>query len=373
MPVEDGAERVDADHVEAAGGQQGQGDDLAELVPVEALGCFLSLLRNGVEAGVEERGQNQDRHDAGKQAGALGSGLAAASAGDLGEHGHGVVRRAGEQRDAHGEQHAAEQGLGQEGLELGGRAGTAEVEEDDVGCKAERDQRREQVNVGAQDGVELNGAQPLKTGQAAEHLGHEGRNGDGLPRAQDAVAQGQKPSGDVAQRTAKATIDILDDAARDGDSSRELTENSSDGHEEDCTQEECDHSGNGTAAHDHPVADLQNPTGTDDGTETDGEEVPERKRFLHAAVILDCNFCVLVRHCSPPFLFDALGVTPCAVRFAARFYSMALRYGLGAAAPLAARPKAELQNERHRFWDERRETSFVLDAFILSAFEYLLP
>ena len=67
------------------------------------------------------------------------------------------------------------------------------------------------------------------------------------------------------------------------------------------------------------------------------------------------------------------GVTPCAVRFAARFYSMALRYGLGAAAPLAARPKAELQNERRRFWDERRETSFVLDAFILSAFEYLLP
>ena len=67
MPVEDGAERVDADHVEAAGGQQGQGDDLAELVPVEALGCFLSLLRNGVEASVEERGQNQDRHDAGKR------------------------------------------------------------------------------------------------------------------------------------------------------------------------------------------------------------------------------------------------------------------------------------------------------------------
>lgn len=126
---------------------------------------FLSLLRNGVEAGVEERGQNQDRHDAGKQAGALGSGLAAASAGDLGEHGHGVVRRAGEQRDAHGEQHAAEQSLGQEGLKLGGRAGTAEVEEDDVGCKAERDQRREQVNVGAQDGVELDGAQPLKTGR----------------------------------------------------------------------------------------------------------------------------------------------------------------------------------------------------------------
>lgn len=103
MPVKDSAERVNADHVEAAGGQQGQGDDLAELVPVKALGCFLSLLRNGVETGVEERGQNQDRHDTGEQAGALGGGLTAASTGDLGEHRHGVVRRAGEQRDAHGE------------------------------------------------------------------------------------------------------------------------------------------------------------------------------------------------------------------------------------------------------------------------------
>ena len=60
-------------------------------------------------------------------------------------------------------------------------------------------------------------------------------------------------------------------------------------------------------------------------------------------------------------------------RFAARFYFVALRYGLGTAAPLVARPKAELQNERRRFWDERRKTSFVLDAFILAAFEYLLP
>ena len=250
-------------------------------------------------------------------------------------------------------------------MELGGRAGTAEIEEDDVGCKAERDQRREQVNVSAQDGVELDGAQPLKAGQAAEHLGHEGRDGDGLPRAQDAVAQGQKPSGDIAQRTAKATIDILDDAARDGDSSRELTENSSDGHEEDCTQEECDHSGNGTAAHDHPVADLQNPTGTDDGTETDGEEVPERKRFLHAAVILDCNFCVLVRHCSPPFLFDALGVTPCAVRFAARFYSMALRYGLGAAAPLDRRQNCKTSGTVFGTNGGRRHSSWTLSSCLL--------
>ncbi len=175
---------------------------------------------------------------------------------------------------------AASSALVRKASELGGRAGAAEVEEDDVGCEAERDQRREQVNVGAQDGVELDGAQPLKTGQAAEHLGREGRNGDGLPRAQDTVAQQQDPSGDVAQRTAKASIDVLDDAARDGDSSRELTENSSDGHEEDCTQEECDHSGNGTAAHDHPVADLQNPTGADDGAETDGEEVESESVFF---------------------------------------------------------------------------------------------
>ncbi|MEE0450270.1 MAG: hypothetical protein UC928_10350 [Collinsella sp.] len=68
-----------------------------------------------------------------------------------------------------------------------------------------------------------------------------------------------------------------------------------------------------------------------------------------------------------------LDVTPCAVCFAARFYFVALRYGLGKAAPLVARPKAKPKNERHRFWDERRETPFVMDAFILSAFEYLLP
>ena len=58
--------------------------------------------------------------------------------------------------------------------------------------------------------------------------------------------------------------------------------------------------------------EVQDPTGTDDGTETDGEEVPERKRFLHAAVTFDCNFCVLVRHCSPPFLIDASLASPLA-------------------------------------------------------------
>ena len=54
-----------------------------------------------------------------------------------------------------------------------------------------------------------------------------------------------------------------------------------------------------------------------------------------------------------------LGVTPCAACFAARFYFVALRYGLGTAAPLVARPKAELQNERRRFWDERRGAPLV--------------
>ena len=177
--------------------------DEAELLPVNVLRGLLSLLRDGVEARVEERGHDENCNDAAHEA-RSGRGGTTRSVSHLGEHGHGVVRRTGEQRDAHGEQHAAEQSLGQEGLELGGRAGTAEVEEDDVDCKAERDQRREQVNVGAQDGVELDGAQPLKTGQAAEHLGHEGRDGDGLPRAQNAVAQSQEPTGDVAQRTAKA-------------------------------------------------------------------------------------------------------------------------------------------------------------------------
>ena len=31
-------------------------------------------------------------------------------------------------------------------------------------------------------GCKIDGAQPLKAGQAAEHLGHEGRDGDGLPQ-----------------------------------------------------------------------------------------------------------------------------------------------------------------------------------------------
>ena len=53
------------------------------------------------------------------------------------------------------------------------------------------------------------------------------------------------------------------------------------------------------------------------------------------------------------------GVTPCAASLTARFYFVALRYGLGAALPLIARPKAKLKNERLRFWDERRGAPLV--------------
>ena len=88
-----------------------------------------------------------------------------AGAGHLGEDGHGVARGAGHDGDAHGEQHAAEQGLGEEGLELGRGAGTAKVEEDHVACEGERDQRREQVHVRTEDGVELDGAKPLEPGR----------------------------------------------------------------------------------------------------------------------------------------------------------------------------------------------------------------
>lgn len=41
---------------------------------------------------------------------------------------------------------------------------------------------------------------------------------------------------------------------------------------------------------------------------------------------------------------------------------MALRYGLGTATPLVARPKAELQNERRRFWDERHGLPLIVVA-----------
>ena len=58
------------------------------------------------------------------------------------------------------------------------------------------------------------------------------------------------------------------------------------------------------------------------------------------------------------------GVTPCAACFAARFNFVALQYGLGAAAPPIARPKAKPRNERRRFWDERLGRPFVLDAHL---------
>jgi len=57
-----------------------------------------------------------------------------------------------------------------------------------------------------------------------------------------------------------------------------------------------------------------------------------------------------------------LGVTPCAACFAARFYFVALRYGLGGTLPLMARPKAKPNNERRRFWDERRGMPLVASA-----------
>ena len=57
-----------------------------------------------------------------------------------------------------------------------------------------------------------------------------------------------------------------------------------------------------------------------------------------------------------------LDVTPCAVCFAALFYFVALRYGLGAARPPMARPKAELAYERRRFWDERHGLPLIVAA-----------
>ena len=57
-----------------------------------------------------------------------------------------------------------------------------------------------------------------------------------------------------------------------------------------------------------------------------------------------------------------LGVTPCAACLAARFYFVALRYGLGAAAPPMARPKAKPHNERRRFWDERHGLPLIVAA-----------
>ena len=151
LPGQDGAEGVDAHHVETAGGKQSEGDDLAELVPVEALGCLLCLLGNGIEASIEEGGQQQDGEDTAKDVVGTRRRDTTASTGDLGEDlavGKGVRRGTGEDGDAHGQQHAAEQGLGEEGLQLSRRGCAAEVQEDNVGGKSQGNQRGEQVDLG---------------------------------------------------------------------------------------------------------------------------------------------------------------------------------------------------------------------------------
>ncbi|MDY4450100.1 MAG: hypothetical protein SPE29_06290, partial [Collinsella sp.] len=57
-----------------------------------------------------------------------------------------------------------------------------------------------------------------------------------------------------------------------------------------------------------------------------------------------------------------LGVTPCTACFAALFYFVALKYGLGTAWPPLARPKAELAYERRHFWDERHGLPLIVAA-----------
>ena len=330
VPGQDGAERVDADHVEAAGSKQGEGDDLAELVPVKALGCLLCLLGNGIEASIEEGGQQQDGEDTAKDVVGTRRRDTAASTGDLGEDlavGKGVRRGAGEDGDAHGQQHAAEQGLGKEGLELSSRGRAAEVQEDDVGGKSQGDDGGEQVNLGAQDLIELESAEPLEAGDGTEHIGQQGGDGDSLPRAQDAVAQSQEPTGDIGRNAAKGAVNVLDDAARDGDSSRKLAEHCSDGNQEDGSDEERDHCGNGAATDDHPVADLKHPTGADDRAEADGEEVPERQCFLHSALV-----CSHIRHITPPFV--VLGRVPSSLAFGAAMWPPPLRGARRTSLPL---------------------------------------
>lgn len=171
-------------------------------------------------------------------------------------------------------------------LELGRRARAAQVEEDDEGREAERDDGRPQVHVGTEDGVELDAAQPREGGELGEAVGEQRRYGDGLPRAKRRVAEQEHPAGDKAHLAAEGAVHVLDDAARDGDGGGQLAEAHADGDEEDGADGEGYHGGHGTAAKNHPVAHEQHPAGADDRAEADGKEIEEGELLLHAAGLL---------------------------------------------------------------------------------------
>ena len=184
-----------------------------------------------------------------------------------------------------------EERLGKEARELSSGASALKVKEDDEHGEAEGDDGRPKVNVSTEDGVELDATEPREDRELSEAGGEQLRDCDGLPGAKGGVAEEKHPTGDEAELTAECTLNVLDDAARDGDSRRELTENHTNRNEKNSAEPERDHCGNGSAAEHHPIAYQQHPTGADDCAKADGEEVEERKLLLHpsGAGLLFCH------------------------------------------------------------------------------------
>ena len=255
--------------------EKSEGRDEAELLPVDVLRGLLSLLRDGVEARVEERGHDENCNDAAHEA-RSGRGGTTRSVRHLGEHGHGVARGTGHEADDHGEDHAGQERLGEEAGELSSGASALEVHEDDEHGEAKSDDRRPEVHVSAENRVELNAREPRKNLELSEAGGQKLRDGDGLPGAEGRVAEKKHPAGDEAHLAAVRTLDVLDDAAGNRNSRGKLAEDHSDGHEKDGAESEGDHCGDRTAAEHHPIAHEKHPSGADDCAKADGEEVEER-------------------------------------------------------------------------------------------------
>ena len=146
---------------------------------------------DGVEPRVEEGRHDEDGQDPRPEARDAGAGHGPL---DLLEDRQGMRRPALDEGDAHREQHAAEQRLCQEGLELGRGRSALEVHPHDVGGEEQGDGGGEEEDVRPEDRVELHG--PQNGEEVPEHVGDQRGDGDGLPRAQDAVAQGEEPAGD---------------------------------------------------------------------------------------------------------------------------------------------------------------------------------
>lgn len=98
------------------------------------------------------------------------------------------------------------------------------------------------------------------------------------------VSQNDEPTRQEGGRTSEGPLRVIHDSATDGNSRRELTEDQTEGYEEQRTQEEREDGRNRSTAYDHPVADKDNPARADDGAEPQGEVVHHGQMVTKASM-----------------------------------------------------------------------------------------